>query len=111
MSRDQEATVAWLVLIISGVFETIWAAALSSSKGLSKLAPSVLFLVTLTISMVGLGYALRTIPIGTGYAVWVGVGAIGAAVYGMAVQGDPVSAGRIVCLVLIVAGVAGLKLL
>ncbi|MCP2257188.1 quaternary ammonium compound-resistance protein SugE [Streptoalloteichus tenebrarius] len=102
---------AWLVLVVSGVFETVWAAALSASHGLSRLVPSVVFGVALLISMVGLGYALRTVPVGTGYAVWVGIGAIGAAVYGMVALGEPASVGRIVCLVLIVAGVAGLKLL
>ncbi|PXY25932.1 ligand-binding protein SH3 [Prauserella sp. PE36] len=102
---------AWIALIVSGLFETVWAAALSASRGLSKPVPSIVFGVALVISMAGLGYALRTLPVGTGYAVWVGVGAIGTAVYGMVAMGDPVSAGRITCLVLIVAGVAGLKIL
>ncbi|QWF81447.1 DMT family transporter [Amycolatopsis sp. CA-230715] len=102
---------SWLVLVLSGVLETVWAAALSASKGFSKLAPTLLFVGALILSMGGLAYAMRTIPIGTGYAIWVGIGAIGTAVYGMVALGDPVSAGRIVCLVLIVAGVVGLKLL
>jgi quaternary ammonium compound-resistance protein SugE len=103
--------VAWIVLVVSGLFETVWAAALGASRGLSKPLPTVVFAVALVISMAGLGYALRTVPVGTGYAVWVGIGAIGTAVYGMAFLGDPVTAGRITCLVLIVAGVAGLKVL
>jgi quaternary ammonium compound-resistance protein SugE len=103
--------VAWVVLIVSGVFETVWAAALSASRGLSRPLPSIVFGVALVISMAGLGYALRTLPVGTGYAVWVGVGAVGTAAYGMAFMGDPVTVGRITCLVLIVAGVAGLKIL
>ncbi|MBK1787016.1 DMT family transporter [Prauserella cavernicola] len=102
---------AWVALIVSGLFETVWAAALSASRGLSKLVPSIVFLVALVISMAGLGYALRTVPVGTGYAVWVGIGAIGTAIYGMVAMGDPVSTARITCLVLIVAGVAGLKFL
>lgn len=102
---------SWLVLVLSGVLETVWAAALSASKGFSKLSPTLLFAGALVLSMGGLAYAMRTIPIGTGYAIWVGIGAIGTAVYGMVALGDPVSASRIVCLVLIVAGVAGLKLL
>ncbi|RSM85811.1 ligand-binding protein SH3 [Kibdelosporangium aridum] len=102
---------AWIALVVSGLFETVWAAALSASRGLSKPLPSIVFVVALVISMAGLGYALRTVPVGTGYAVWVGIGAIGAAAYGMAAMGDPVSVGRITCLVLIVAGVAGLKVL
>ncbi|GAA1942102.1 DMT family transporter [Amycolatopsis minnesotensis] len=102
---------SWLVLVLSGVLETVWAAALSASKGFSKLSPTLLFGGALVLSMGGLAYAMRTIPIGTGYAVWVGIGAIGTAVYGMVALGDPVSAGRITCLVLIVAGVVGLKVL
>ncbi|GLY69290.1 DMT family transporter [Amycolatopsis taiwanensis] len=102
---------AWLVLVLSGFFETVWAAALSASRGLSRLVPSVVFGVALAISMVGLGFALRTLPVGTAYAVWVGIGASCTAVYGMVAMGEPASAGRITCLVLIVAGVIGLKLL
>ncbi|PXY22956.1 DMT family transporter [Prauserella muralis] len=102
---------AWVALIVSGLFETVWAAALSVSRGLTKPVPTVVFVVALALSMLGLGYALRTIPVGTGYAVWVGIGAVGTAAYGMVALNDPVSAGRIVCLVLIIAGVAGLKLL
>src|SRR3954447_900195 len=102
---------AWFVLLVSGLFETVWAAALSASRGLSKPLPSIVFGIALVISMGGLGYALRTVPVGTGYAVWVGIGAIGTAVYGMVAVGDPVTVGRITCLVLIVAGVAGLKVL
>lgn len=102
---------AWVALILSGLFETVWAAALSLSKGLSKPVPSIVFVVALAVSMLGLGYALRTVPVGTGYAVWVGIGAVGTAVYGMVAMNDPVNAGRILCLVLIIAGVAGLKIL
>ena len=102
---------AWVVLVISGIFEAVWAAALSRSEGLTRLVPSIVFVVTLAISMGGLGYALRSLPLGTGYAVWVGIGTVGAAAYGMAVQGDPVTAARVSCLVLIVAGVVGLKFL
>jgi quaternary ammonium compound-resistance protein SugE len=102
---------AWVVLVVSGILEAVWAAALSASQGLTRLRPSVLFLVALALSMGGLAYAMRGIPIGTGYAVWVGIGAVGTAVYGMVALGDPVSTGRVLCLVLIVAGVVGLKVL
>ncbi|MCE7010253.1 SMR family transporter [Kibdelosporangium philippinense] len=101
----------WIALLVSGLFETVWAAALSASRGLTKPLPTIIFVAALVISMLGLGYALRTVPIGTGYAVWVGIGAVGTAVYGMVAMGDPASAGRITCLVLIVAGVVGLKVL
>lgn len=102
---------AWVVLVVSGLFETVWAVALAASKGFSKLYPSLIFLVGLALSMGGLAYAMRSIPVGTGYAVWVGIGAIGTALWGMIVLGDPTTVGRISCLVLIVAGVVGLKLL
>ncbi|PJE95275.1 ligand-binding protein SH3 [Streptomyces carminius] len=100
---------AWAVLIVSGVLEAVWAGALAASKGFTRLWPSVLFLVALALSMGGLAYALRGIPLGTGYAVWVGIGTVGAALYGMAALGDPVTTGRVVCLLLIVAGVVGLR--
>jgi quaternary ammonium compound-resistance protein SugE len=102
---------AWLVLVVSGVLETIWAAALSRSEGFSRLAPSIVFAVALVLSMLGLAFALREIPVGTGYAIWVGIGAVGTALYGMAVLGEPVTALRLLCLVAIVGGVVGLKFL
>ncbi len=102
---------AWLVLIISGVLETVWAVALESSKGFSRLVPTVVFGVALALSMGGLAYAMRSIPIGTGYAIWVGIGAVGTALYGMTVLGDAVTLARIGCLFLIVSGVVGLKVL
>ncbi|WP_030394266.1 MULTISPECIES: multidrug efflux SMR transporter [Kitasatospora] len=102
---------AWLVLIISGVLETVWAVALENSKGFSRLVPTVVFGIALALSMGGLAYAMRTIPIGTGYAVWVGIGAVGTALYGMAVLGDAATLARIGCLLLIVSGVVGLKVL
>ncbi|MFC5668011.1 DMT family transporter [Kitasatospora misakiensis] len=102
---------AWLVLIVSGVLETVWAVALESSKGFSRPVPTVVFGVALALSMGGLAYAMRSIPIGTGYAVWVGIGAVGTALYGMAVLGDAVTLARIGCLLLIVSGVVGLKVL
>jgi quaternary ammonium compound-resistance protein SugE len=102
---------AWIVLVVSGVLETVWAAALSRSEGFSRLGPSLVFGVGLVLSMAGLAYALREIPVGTGYAIWVGIGAVGTALYGMVVLGEPVTAMRMLCLVAIVAGVVGLKFL
>jgi quaternary ammonium compound-resistance protein SugE len=102
--------VAWVVLVVSGVLESVWAVALSRSAGFSRLLPSVVFGVALLASMVGLGYALRTIPVGTGYAVWVGIGAAGTALAGMLVLGESASLARVLCLLLVVAGVVGLKL-
>lgn len=102
---------SWLVLALSGILETVWAAALGASKGFSRVVPAVVFLVALVLSMSGLAYALREIPLGTGYAIWVGIGTLGTAAYGIVALGDPATATRIVCLGLIVAGVVGLKLL
>jgi quaternary ammonium compound-resistance protein SugE len=101
----------WIALVVSGVLETVWAAALSQSRSFTRLIPSVVFGVALVLSMIGLAYALRSIPVGTGYAVWVGIGAVGTAAYGMAVLGEPATVARLLCLVAIVGGVVGLKFL
>ena len=102
---------AWIYLVVSGLFETVWAAALSQSRGFSRLVPSAVFAVALVISMGGLALALRELPVGTAYAVWVGIGAVGTAVYGMVALGESSSVARLLCLFAIVAGVAGLKVL
>ncbi|SCE74960.1 quaternary ammonium compound-resistance protein SugE [Micromonospora coriariae] len=101
---------AWLVLVISGLLETAWAIALDRSAGFSRLVPSLVFAVALAFSMGGLAYALREIPVGTGYAVWVGIGAVGTALVGMLWLGESTSLPRILCLLLVVAGVVGLKI-
>ncbi|MBQ1073727.1 ligand-binding protein SH3 [Micromonospora sp. C31] len=100
---------AWIVLVISGLLETAWAIALDRSAGFTRLVPSLVFGVTLVLSMAGLAYALREIPVGTGYAVWVGIGAVGTALVGMLALNEPASLPRIACLLLVVAGVVGLK--
>ncbi|AXO33824.1 DMT family transporter [Micromonospora chalcea] len=101
---------AWLVLVLSGLLETAWAIALDRSAGFTRPLPSAVFAVTLVGSMAGLAYALRDIPVGTGYAVWVGIGAVGTALVGMLALGEPVNLPRVACLLLVVAGVIGLKL-
>ncbi|GHJ55919.1 DMT family transporter [Micromonospora chersina] len=101
---------AWLVLVLSGLLETAWAVALDRSAGFTRPLPSLVFAVSLVASMAGLAYALRDIPVGTGYAVWVGIGAVGTAVVGMVALGESASLPRIACLLLVVAGVVGLKL-
>jgi quaternary ammonium compound-resistance protein SugE len=101
---------AWIVLVLSGLMETVWAAALAESKGFTRPVPSVLFGAGLLASMAGLAYALRSLPVGTGYAVWVGIGAVGTAIYGMTARAEPMTLARIACLGLIIAGVVGLKL-
>jgi len=100
----------WIILVISGLFETVWAIALGKSAGFTRLVPTVVFVVALVVSMGGLAVAMRTIPIGTAYAVWVGIGAVGTAVVGMLYLGEPANVVRVCCLLLIVAGVVGLKL-
>jgi quaternary ammonium compound-resistance protein SugE len=100
--------VAWILLVAAGLLEVAWASVLPSTEGLTKPVPTVLFLVLLTASMVGLAKATETIPIGTGYVVWVGIGAVGAAVVGM-VRGDAVTVPRVLFLTLIVIGVLGLR--
>jgi quaternary ammonium compound-resistance protein SugE len=100
---------AWIVLIISGVLEAVWAVALDRSAGFTRPLPTGVFAGALVLSMIGLGYALRTIPVGTGYAVWVGIGAVGTALVGMLALGESASVPRLVCLMLVVGGVVGLK--
>ncbi|WP_433348338.1 DMT family transporter [Micromonospora sp. CA-111912] len=100
---------AWLVLVLSGFLETAWAIALDRSAGFRRPLPTAVFAVALVLSMAGLGYALRQIPVGTGYVVWVGIGAVGTALVGMVALHEPATVARIACLLLIVAGVVGLK--
>lgn len=100
---------SWLVLIISGVLEAVWATALGKSEGFTRLAPSIVFVVGLIASMLGLAYAMRELPLGTAYAVWVGIGATLTVVYAMATGGESVSLLKILFLVMIVGGVVGLK--
>ena len=101
---------AWLVLILSGVLEAVWAVAVGKSEGLSRLTPSLVFLAGLALSMGGLGYALRTLPIGTSYAIWVGIGAALTVAYGMASGAESVTPVKVLLLVGLVGCVVGLKL-
>lgn len=102
---------AWFVLLVSGVLETVWAASPARSQGFSRPVPTIVFGVGLVASMAGPAVALRSLPVGTAYAVWVGIGAVGTAVYGMVALGEPATTGRLLCLVAIVAAVIGLKVL
>ncbi|SBT38049.1 DMT family transporter [Micromonospora narathiwatensis] len=101
---------AWIVLVFSGLLETVWAIALDRSAGFSRPLPSLVFVGSLVASMAGLAYALRDIPVGTGYVVWVGIGAVGTALVGMLALHEPATLPRIGCLLLVVAGVVGLKI-
>ena len=100
---------AWVILIVSGLLEAGWALSLKASDGLSKLWPSVAFFVLLAASMAGLMIALKTLPVGPAYAVWVGIGAVLTAVVGMIAFKDPVNVVTIGSIVLIIAGVVGLQ--
>jgi quaternary ammonium compound-resistance protein SugE len=102
---------SWLVLVISGVLEAVWATALGKSEGLTRLGPAVVFFAALAASMAGLAYAMRELPVGTSYAVWVGIGAVLTVVYAMVTGGETVSAPKVVFLAMIVGGVIGLKAL
>ena len=101
---------SWIILIASGVFEAVWATALGKSDGFTKLWPSVIFFVALIISMGGLAYALREIPTGTGYAVWVGVGATLTVIYAMIFGGEPTSIIKILLILVLIGCIIGLKL-
>jgi quaternary ammonium compound-resistance protein SugE len=101
---------SWLVLVLSGVLEAVWATALDRSRGFSRPVASVVFVVTLVASMLGLAYAMRDLPVGTAYAVWVGIGAVLTVGYAVCVGQEPVSVPKVLFLLMIVAGVVGLKL-
>ena len=100
---------AWIVLVVAGMLEAVWAVALDRSEGFTRLAPTVVFLVTLVLSMAGLAYAMRELPLGTSYAVWVGIGATLTVVYCMVTGADAVTPLRLLFLVMIIGGVVGLK--
>lgn len=101
---------AWLYLFIAGLFETAWAIGLKYSAGFTKLGPSVFTVVAMSVSLYLLALALRTIPVGTGYAVWTGIGTVGAAILGIVLFNESREIARILCILLIVAGIIGLKL-
>lgn len=101
---------AWVVLIVSGVLEAVWATALGRAEGFTRLAPSIVFLVALALSMVGLSYAVKTLPTGTSYAVWVGIGASLTVAYCMLSGTEPVSVAKVLLIIGLIACVIGLKL-
>jgi len=101
--------VAWGLLLVAGLLEVGWAIGLKYTQGFTRLWPSVLTLAAMTGSVLLLGAAMKSLPVGTSYAVWVGVGAVGTALFGMLLFGEPASAGRLLSLGLIVAGIVGLK--
>ena len=100
----------WIILIAAGLFEVAWAIGLKYTDGFSRLWPSVATVVAMTISVMLLGWAMKTLPVGTAYAIWVGIGAIGTAILGMVLFNEPATLARGISLALIFAGIIGLKL-
>lgn len=100
----------WILLIIAGLLEVGWAIGLKYTEGFTRLWPSVLTLSAMACSVLLLGMAMKSLPVGTSYAVWVGIGAIGTAILGIVLFGESANAGRLVSLGLILAGIVGLKL-
>lgn len=101
---------AWVLLFVAGLFEVGWAIGLKYTEGFTRLVPSVLTIASMAVSMLLLGLALRTLPVGTAYAVWTGIGTVGTALLGIYLFGEPATALRLACIGLIVAGIFGLKL-
>ena len=100
---------SWVYLFIAGLFEIGWAIGLKYTNGFTRLVPTVLTAISMAISLGLLGLALKTLPVGTAYAVWTGVGAVGTAILGIYLLDEPANVGRLVCIGLIVAGIVGLK--
>lgn len=101
---------AWVFLFVAGLFEIGWAIGLKYTDGFSRLFPTIWTLASMLASIILLGLALKTLPVGTAYAVWTGIGAVGTAILGVYLLGEPVTALRIASISLIVAGIVGLKL-
>ncbi|HEY6087855.1 MAG TPA: quaternary ammonium compound efflux SMR transporter SugE [Burkholderiaceae bacterium] len=101
---------AWFVLIVAGLFEVGWAIGLKYTEGFTRLWPTVGTVTAMAVSLGLLGIAMKSLPVGTSYAVWVGVGAVGTAILGIVLLGESANAGRLISLGLIVAGILGLKL-
>ena len=100
----------WTLLFLAGLFEVVWAVGLKYTDGFTKLMPTTLTIAAMVASIVLLGLAVKHLPVGTAYAVWTGIGTIGTVILGIVLLGDSAAPLRIVCLALIVVGIAGLKL-
>lgn len=102
---------AWVLLLFAGLFEIGWAVGLKYTEGFSRPLPTVLTAGSMIVSLVLLGLALRSIPLGTGYAVWTGIGTVGTVIFGILFLAEPATAARLACVGFILAGIVGLKLL
>ena len=101
---------SWIILVIAGLLEVVWAIGLKYTHGFTRLTPSVITITAMIVSIVLLSWAMRSLPVGTAYAVWTGIGAVGAAITGILLLGESASLARIAGLALLVAGIIGLKL-
>ena len=110
MMQASNALTGWLALLLAGLLEIAWALGLKYSDGLTRFWPSLAMLVAIALSFALLAVALRSIPFGTAYALWTGIGAAGTVIVGMAAFGEPADLFRVTCLALIIAGMVGLKL-
>lgn len=103
-------TLAWGLLIVAGIFEIVWAVGLKYTQGFTQLIPTTITLLAMLISISCLGLAVKQLPIGTAYAVWTGIGAIGTAIFGIILLNESASPARLACIMLIALGILGLKL-
>jgi quaternary ammonium compound-resistance protein SugE len=101
---------AWIILVVAGLFEVCWAVGLKYTEGFTRLWPSVGTVAAMIVSVVLLGWAMRSLPVGTAYAVWTGIGAVGTVLLGLVLFDEPATVARLGCVALIVAGIVGLKL-
>lgn len=101
---------AWIVLVLAGIFEIVWAYAMKLSEGFTRFPPSIITLVFMVLSFTLLAYAMRTLPLGTAYTIWTGIGAVGSFLVGVFILGEPASAMRMLAAVLIISGLVLMKL-
>jgi quaternary ammonium compound-resistance protein SugE len=101
---------AWIYLFFAGLFEVGWAIGLKYTDGFTRIVPTIWTVASMIVSLALLGLALKTLPVGTGYAVWTGIGTVGTAILGIVLLGEPATALRLACIGLILAGIVGLKL-
>lgn len=101
---------AWLILLLAGIFEVVWAYSMKLSEGFTKLPPSIITIVFMILSVVLLAHAMKTLPLGTAYTIWTGIGAIGSFLVGIVVLGEPATAMRMLAAILIISGLVLMKL-
>lgn len=105
-----DTEMSWAILFVAGLFEVGWAVGLKYADGFTRLWPTILTVVAMLVSLWLLGIAMRSLPVGTAYGIWVGVGAVGTVLLGIVLFGEPVSAGRLVSVAALIVGIVGLKL-